>query len=141
MSNLSCFMAQNVEKVEQKKVVISNRFKDNGKPVEWVIQPISSSQDKAIRKECTKKVQVPGKKNQFTQDFDANEYVGRLTASCVVFPDLNNAELQDSYGVKTPHSLLETMLLPGELDALASKVQEINNMNSLAEDVEEVKNS
>lgn len=141
MSSLSCFMAQNVEKVEQKKVVISNRFKDNGKPVEWVIQPINSSQDKAIRKECTKRVPIPGKKNQYTQDFDANEYVVRLSAACVVFPDLNNAELQDSYGVKTSHALLETMLVSGELDVLASKVQEINNMTTLAEDVEDVKNS
>ncbi len=140
MGNLSCFMAQNVAKVEQKKVVVSDRFKDGDKPVEWIIQPINSAQDKSIRQKCTKKVQVPGKKNQYTQEFDANEYVDVLTAACVVYPDLNNAELQDSYGVKTPHELLEVMLLPGELNVLATAVQEVNGMTSLAEDVEEVKN-
>lgn len=123
MSNLSCFLAGNVEKRENKKIVVGNRFKDkDGKPVEWEIRSISAEEDEVLRKACTKKVPVVGKKNQFTQDFDANAYLAKLASKAVIFPDLNDAELQNSYGVMGAEQLIKVMLYKDEFDYLTEQL-------------------
>lgn len=140
MSELSCFLAGNVEKRENKKVVVSERFKDKGKPVEWEIRSISAEEDEAIRKLCTKKVQVVGKKNQFTSEFDANGYLSKLAAKAVVFPDLNNAELQNSYGVMGAEALIKTMLYKDEFDRLTECLIDSTQTEDINELVDEAKN-
>ena len=63
MGELSCFLSQNALKVENEKYVASSRFLgSNKKPVEWEVRAISSAEDEALRKECTKRTPVPGKK-------------------------------------------------------------------------------
>lgn len=60
----------------------------------------------------------------------------------IVFPDLYNAELQDSYGVSTPEDLVREMIDdPGEYNKFLAYVQEFNGFDSNMEDkVEEAKN-
>lgn len=141
MGNLSFFLAGNVEKRTNKKVVISDRFKDDkGKPVEWEIRSISADEDEEIRKTCTRRVQVPGKKNQFTQDFDANAYLTKLAARAVVYPDLNDAELQNSYGAMGAEQLVKKMLYKDEFDALTEKLIEASETEDINELTEEAKN-
>ena len=141
MGNLSCFLAGNVEKRENKKVVISNRFKDkDGNAVEWEIRSISADEDEAIRKSCTKRVPIVGKKNQFTQDFDGNAYLAKLAAKAVVFPDLNNAELQNSYGVMGAEQLIKTMLYKDEFDYLTEQLVSSTETEDLNELIDEAKN-
>ena len=141
MSNLSCFLAQNVIKEETVKYVASKRFIDGGKPVEWELGCITSEEDERLRKSCTKKVQVPGKKNMFTPETDYDKYLGLLAVKCIKYPELNNAELQNSYGVMGEDALLKTMLKPGEYQDLLKKVQEINGFDTgMDELVEEAKN-
>lgn len=141
MSNLSCFLAGNAEKRENKKIVVSNRFKDtNGKPVEWEIRSISAEEDDLIRKACTKKVPIVGKKNQFTQDFDANKYLAKLAGAAVVYPDLNNAELQNSYGVMGAEQLIIKMLYKDEFDFLTEQLVSEAETNDVNELIEEAKN-
>ena len=141
MSNLSAFLAQNVQQGEVSKHIVSKRFLDNGKPVEWQIQSTTSEEDEQLRKSCTKKVQVPGKKNQFTQDTDFDKYLGLLAVKCIIYPNLNDASLQDSYGVMGADTLLKKMLKPGEYQELMKKVQVINGFDiGLEEIVEEAKN-
>lgn len=143
MSKLSAFMSQNAVKENNIKVVVSERFVDDkNKPMEWELKPISSSKDEAIRKSCTKKVPVPGRRGQFTYDTDFNQYLGKLAVACVLFPNLKDVELQNSYGVLGDDVLLKTMLKPGEYADLMSKVQEINGYEQSMEDmVDEAKNS
>lgn len=142
MSDLTMFFAENVEKDENIKYAVSKRFKDKvGKPVEWELCCVSSKEDEEIRKSCTKKVPVVGQKGRYTQETDTNQYLGKLVARCVVFPNLSNAELQSSYGVMGADNLLKTMLKSGEYSDLVLKVQEINGFNETLEDeVEEAKN-
>lgn len=140
MSNLSCFLAGNVEKRENKKVIISDRFKDKGQPVEWEIRSISAEEDELLRKACTKKVQVVGKKNQFTSEFDANGYLSKLAAKAVVYPDLNNAELQNSYGVMGAEQLIKAMLYKDEFDKLTEYLVESTQTEDINELVDEAKN-
>ena len=130
-------------KVENVKHVVSKRFVDEkGEPIPWELCCITSEEDEAIRKACTKRVPIPGKKNQYTQEIDYNLYLGKLAARCTVFPNLNDKELQDSYGVMGADALLKKMLKPGEYADYLQKVQEVNGFEVTFEDaVEEAKNS
>lgn len=140
MSNLSAFLAGNVELRPNKKVVISERFKDKGKPVEWEIRSVSAGEDEAIRKSCTKSVPIVGKKNQFKQEFDANLYLAKLASIAVVFPDLNDAELQQSYGVMGSENLIRKMLYKDEFDALAEAIVSATDTDDINDLVDEAKN-
>lgn len=142
MSNLNAFLNQNVVKVENKEYIASNRFRDEkGNPIPWVLRPVTSQEDESLRASCTKRVQIPGRQNQFTQETDMNKYIGLLAVKCTVFPDLYNTELQDSYKVMGADELLKTMLLPGEYADYLVEVQKINGFNqSFEEKVDEAKN-
>ena len=141
MSDFSIFMAGNVANNEIVKYVATKRIKHKGKPVEWELKPISSSLDESIRKECTKKVPIAGKRGQYNQETDTDKYIGKLCVACTVYPNLNDAELQDSYGVKSGDELLKKMLLPGEYTEYKAKVMEVNGYDmSMEELVDEAKN-
>lgn len=141
MSKFAAFMAGNVEKVENKKIVISNRFKDeNGKPIPWEIRALSADENDALQAHCMVNVPIPGQKNQYTRELDQIRYTAMLLAEAVVYPELNDAELQDSYGVKGAESLLRKMLLITEYNELAKEVAALGKIEGLAELVEEAKN-
>ena len=142
MSGLSAFFSQNAVKAENIKYVASKRFLDENKePVEWEIKPITSKEDELLRKSCTSRKPIPGKRNMFQPEADTDKYAGLLGAKCTVFPDLNNKELQDTYGVMSGDELLKAMLLPGEYADYLIKVQEVNGFEVSQEDlVEQAKN-
>jgi hypothetical protein len=141
MSDFTIFMAGNAQKDESVKYVASKRFGTKNNPVEWELKAIDSDLDEAIRKECTKKIPIPGKRGQFTQETDTDKYIAKMCAACTVYPNLNDAELQDSYGVKSADALLRKMLLPGEYTEYKAKVMEVNGYDmSMEELVEEAKN-
>jgi len=143
MGNLSGFLSQNALKVENVKHIVSKRFLDeDGKPIPWEIRCITSTEDEALRKASTKRVPVPGKRNQFTQEVDYNLYLGKLASTCTAYPNLDDAELQNSYGVMGADALLKTMLTPGEYADYLTKIQEVNGFEvTFEESVEEAKNS
>lgn len=142
MSNLSAFMAGNAIKDDVVKYVASKRFIDGeGKAIEWELNSVDSDVDEEIRKSCTRKVQVPGKKNTFIPETDYTKYVNLLAVKCITFPNLHDIELQNSYGVMGAENLLKKMLKPGEYQDLLNKIHEINGFNvSMNDLVEEAKN-
>lgn len=141
MSDFSVFMAGNALKGDTVKFVASKRFVVKGKPVQWEIKAIDSDTDEAIRKECTKRVPIAGKRGQYNNETDTDKYIGKMCVACTVYPNLNDAELQDSYGVKSADALLKKMLLPGEYTEYKAKVMEVNGYDmSMEELVDEAKN-
>ena len=141
MSAFSVFMAGSAKTDETVKFVASKRFVDKGKPVEWELKAIDSDTDELLRKECTKKVPIAGKRGQYNQETDTDKYLGKVCVACTVYPNLNDAELQDSYGVKDGLSLLKKMLKPGEYTEYKAKVMEINGYDmSMEELVDDAKN-
>lgn len=139
--NLSAFLAQNARKVENRRIAVSNRFTDeNGKPVEWEITCITAGENQRIRKDCVRNIPVSGKRGQLTQDFDTAAYQARLAACCVVFPDLNDKDLQNSYGVMGAEQLISAMLTPGEFDNLILAITDHNGFSTDGELIEEAKN-
>lgn len=142
MSDFSAFLAQNKVKQENIKFAVSKSFIGaDDKPIEWELRPVTADEDEAIRRAATKKTKVPGRSNQYTSEMDANTYLAKLTAASVVYPDLKNAELQNSYKVMGEDALLKAMLTGGEFVTLSSKVAEINGFDTdINEAVEEAKN-
>lgn len=144
MSNLNAFLSQNAVQEENVKHVASKRFiGDTGKPLKWEITSVTSDEDELLRKSCTKRVPVPGKRNQYTPETDYNSYLAKLAVKCTVFPNLNNKDLQDSYGPTAmgAEALLKVMLKPGEYQDYLIKIQEVNGFDvGITELVEEAKN-
>lgn len=139
--SLSAFMAQNAIKVDNRKIAVSRRFIDeNGNAMEWEITCITAAENQKIRKDSLRNVPITGKRGQYTQDFDTAQYQAKLAARCVVFPDLNDAAVQESYGVMGAEALISSMLTPGEFDNLILAITELCGFTTEGEQVDEAKN-
>ena len=113
--------------------VCSTLKDENGNVVMWQIRHITTEENEDIRQEC---MEEKGGKYRL----NVNKYLSKITAMSVVYPNLYDADLQDSYGKKTPESLLKAIVdCPGEYDSIVSFVQEINGFTSLREDIEKAK--
>ncbi len=133
MGSLDAFL--NPIQTENKEIIVSNRFQEDGKPVPFIIRPISEDENKKLIKKFTKR------DKRGNETFDQAEYVQALTASAVVFPDLSNAELQKHYNVLGESDLLAKMLYAGEYAELAAAVQDLSGIDEdINETVDGVKN-
>lgn len=134
MSSLNAFL--HPEEVGNQEVIVSERFKENGKPVPFVIRPITQTENEVLIKQSTKK----SKKNE-QGEFDRVAYQQALVAAAVVEPDLENAELQKAYGVLGAPKLLAKMLYIGEFALLMEAVQKLSGLDAdINDEVEEAKN-
>lgn len=144
MSNLQAFFAHNKKQNENIKRAVSKRFVDeNGNPIEWEFAAISPARDEELKSECTKRSMITqGKrKGQYNTNFDNIKYQRLLTVESVVYPNLHDRELQDSYGVMGANELLNKMLTIGELTDASVAAQEVNGFDiEIDELVEEAKN-
>lgn len=133
MSSLSAFL--NPVKIENKEIVVSERFQENGKTVPFVIRPIGQDENEQIIRKHTKK----DKKG--VEYFDRVAYNQELVAAAVVEPDLKSDELQKAYGVIGEVKLLTKMLYIGEYAELMQEVQELSGLDKdINDDIEEAKN-
>jgi hypothetical protein len=143
MGNLALFMKKN-KKVRQNAFYPATKtlLDEKGNPLMWEIKPLTTEETEKIRLECTREVPVPGKKNMFRDKVNSNLYLDKMMVAAIVFPDLYNAELQDSYGVKTPEELLKKMIDdPSEYSDLMSFIQEQSGFDKdIQDEVEEAKN-
>lgn len=143
MSNLSLFLKKNKTKKENTFYAPTKSLCDeNGEPLKWEIKAITTKENDLIREECTMEVQVKGKPNLYRPKINTSLYGAKMIVASVVFPDLNNKELQDSYGVTTPYELIKEMVDdPGEYNDFLAFVQEFNGFTStMDEKVDEAKN-
>lgn len=142
MSRYAAFMAGNVKKTENRRVVVSKRMvdPDTGKPQEWEIRLLTAGENEEIQRRCMVNVPVAGQAGVYSRQLDQQAYVGEMAAACVVYPQLNDAELQDSYGVKTARELLWAMLEPKEYTLLVSEVTSLGSVETLEMLVDEAKN-
>lgn len=143
MSNFSRFMKKNkIVKGNKTFPATKSLVDENGKPLEWVIRPLTTKENDAIRDECMIDVPVKGKANVFRPKLNTSKYIGRMVCASVVEPNLYDKELQDSYGVMTPDDLLKEMIDdPGEYQTFVTFVQEFNGFNTTLDDkIKEAKN-
>lgn len=141
MSKFNAFLAQNKVKHENIKYRLSADFLDeDGQPAEWELRHLGAEENEQLQRESMVKVSVPGKPGQFNQELDIGKYNLKMACCSVVSPDLNDKELQDSYGVMGAEKLLLKMLSAADYNKLTSKIVEFNGFKSINDDVEEAKN-
>lgn len=143
MSKFAKFMKAN-------KTVKKNEFyaatkslcDDDGKPLMWEFRHISTAENDELRENCTVDVPVPGRNGAFRPKVKTTKYMQSMIARSVVFPDLFDKELQESYGVATPEQLLTALVDdPGEYSDLSIFVQKLNGFDiSFEGEVDEAKN-
>ena len=133
MSNFKSFMKENVAEVAPSELPLP-RF---GEPIK--LRPVPSEEADLINDRCFKN--VAGKRGRQERVFDPVAYNRRLNVASIVYPDLNNTELQQSYGVKGAEALYGKMFLAGETSLISEKVSEISGSDITIEDeVDEAKN-
>lgn len=133
MSSLNAFL--HPEQTGNKEVIVSERFRENGKVVPFVIRPITQGENEELIRRHTKR----DKKGNET--FDRVSYSREMTAAAVVSPSLEDAEIQKAYGVLGASKVLSKLLYIGEYATLAQAVQELSGLDTdINEDIEEAKN-
>ena len=142
MSNFSKFMKANkIQKQNVFHAVTKSLVDENGEPLMWELKPLTTKENEAIREACTIDVPVKGKPNMYRPKTDMGKYQTKLMCAAIVSPDLNNAELQNSYGVMSAEDLLKEMVDdPAEYTDLMVFVQQISGFKTLQDEVEEAKN-
>nr|DAT06854.1 MAG TPA: tail assembly chaperone protein [Caudoviricetes sp.] len=143
MSQFNRFMKENkIKKSNTTYAATKSLVDENGKPLLWTIKAITTAENDIIREDCTKDIPVTGKPNMFRPKLNTSKYIAKMICASVVEPNLNDKELQDSYGVMTADELLKEMVdNPGEYGDFAAFVQKFNGFEvSLEDKVEEAKN-
>lgn len=143
MSKFAKFMKANkIAKANEKYAPTASLVDDNGKPLEWEFKSITSKENEALRNSCTVEVQVTGKPGVYRPKVNTDQYLNKLIVASTVYPDLYDAELQDSYGVKTPEELLYALVdNAGEYQELTVWMQKYQGFTkSFEEKVDEAKN-
>lgn len=138
--SFDAFLKTNKIEKENELIPVSKSFVDeDGNPILWEVRQLSNDEMKYIKKTCVK--QNRDKRGNVTVETDTDKMVGLMAAMSTVYPDLKNAELQNSYGVMGEVALLEAMLSAGELLAYEQEVNRINGFDvSFDDKVEEAKN-
>ena len=136
MGKLDLFLKSRVPADFTEKIALSQRFADEeGNVILWELKSVSASEDEALRLSSVKR----GEGGSF--ELDTNIYAAKLASATVLFPDLNDAKLQDSYGVMGAERLLKEMLKAGEYQRLLKEVRRINGFGEVTgELVDEAKN-
>lgn len=140
--NLSAFLKQNVEVVNETEYVASKRIKDaNGEPIAWKIKTLATDETEKMRKKYTKRI-TDRITRQTEERFEMTAYNEELISKAITYPNLYDAELQDSWGVTEPVDLVKVMLTPGEYaDLLAAATEAQGYDAGMKDKVKEVKNS
>lgn len=143
MSDLSRFLKKNKKLKENVQHAVTKSLTDEkGQPLLWEIRPLTSKETNRLTDECTFQEQVPGKPNVFRNKINSTKLLQKMMVASVVFPNLNDKDLQDSYGVMTPEELITEMVDdPGEYNNFGKYLNELNGFNEgINEKVEEAKN-
>lgn len=141
--NFQAFLKGNAKPIEDIEMIVSKRFVDEeGNAIPWVLRQLTGKESNNLRKKHTKKIK--NKLGRIEEQFNSEAYQEEFITSSVIFPDLRNAKLQESYNALGEYDLLQKMLSADELANLQIKIsgfaeEEIieNSMDNL---VEEAKN-
>lgn len=140
--SFEAFMKRNkITKPNVKYAATKSLVDENGKPLEWEIKALSTKEAEKIRESCTVDVPFKGKPGMYRPKLNTNLYTAKMVVASIVYPDLYDAALQNSYGVTTPEDLIKEMVdNPAEYMDLSTFVQEYNGFETLQEKVDEAKN-
>lgn len=132
--DLKCFLKENTVAVEDKEYIASDRFRGNdGQPVPWRLRVLDNREVDRMVKSCQKKEWLP-KSKEYRYRTDNEQLAVEMVCASVVYPNLNSAELQESYGAVGAQELVRAMLTPGEYTDLVFAVNEVCGFQSDMDD-------
>jgi hypothetical protein len=132
MDNIKYFLKSNKKQRKNEFFPITNDLVDEaGNVVEWELKPLTTDEVEALRTEISSK-----------GNYDQNKYIKKIICASVISPDLNNIELQNSYGVKSAEELITKILdCPGDYYKLLEKVLKLSKLDeTFADKIAEAKN-
>lgn len=133
MGKFSAFLKGNVKETENEPLKLE-RFEE-----EIILRAIPSEESDLINDRCFKN--KAGMKGKQERVFDLVKYNREICIASIVHPDLNDKELQESYGVLGAGQLFGKMFYLGEANQILEKVTELSGIGkSMDEDIEEAKN-
>ena len=133
MSEFKAFLKGNVGDVVNAQLKLE-RFSE---PIS--LRPLTPDEGDAITKLCY--INKAGKKGKQEREFDVAKYNREICLASIVHPDLNNTEIQESYGVMGADSLYSKLFLLGEANEILQEIMDISGFNSsIDEEIEKAKN-
>jgi hypothetical protein len=133
MSKFKAFLKENVQAAENASLKL-DRFSEA-----ILLRPLSSGESDLISDRCYKN--KAGRKGKQERVFDAIRYNREICVASIVHPDLNDTELQESYGVRGADNLFSKLFLLGEANQILEKVSEISGIDTTMDDeIEAAKN-
>lgn len=138
MSNFEQFMKKNKVKVENVKYPVTASLQDeNGEPLLWELRAVPTKERHVLTDECT---YVKQTESGEVTELDNNLLMRKVAAAAVVYPNLRDKELQDSYGVMTPEDLIVEMVdCAEEFTALMVMVNKYGKVD-IKKEIDEAKN-
>jgi len=138
MSELSLFLKGGKRVKENAFFAATKSLADSdGKPLLWEIRAVTTREDEELRDSSSRYDAGTGRFR-----LDVNRYMAKLAAASVVYPNLYNAELQNSYEVSTPEDLIREMIDdPSEYQTFIGFIRGFGGLDvSLSERIERAKN-
>lgn len=133
MGKFKSFLKGNVEQVEN----VSLKLKRFDEAI--ILRPLDSDEAGKINDRCF--INKPGRKGKQERTFDVIKYNREICVASIVHPDLNDKELQESYGVLGADNLYGKMFLLGEANEILETVMEVSGIDtSMDEEIETAKN-
>lgn len=124
VTSVNDFLLENVGSPVEKRELRLKRFK-----TPWTIKSLTAEETSELRKLATKR-ELNKRTHQYEQATDQNKFADSVLTAAVVVPDLNNAELQKSWGcIGEPEKLLKRMLSMGEYTELSNAVMDLSGLN------------
>lgn len=135
--SLKSFFKENNIKIENVKYIASDRFKDeNGEVIEWELKVLDNKKVDELRNRFSSRSYV-NHKEEFK--FNSEDFMKVFVTEAIVFPNLTDKDLQDSYGVFSPYELLQEILTVGELTRLTEYINNLHDYKA-EKKVDEIKN-
>lgn len=135
--SLKSFFKENNIKIENVKYIASDRFKDeNGEVIEWELKVLDNKKVDELRNRFSSRSFV-NHKEEFK--FNSEDFMKVFVTEAIVFPNLTDKDLQDSYGVFSPYELLQEILTVGELTRLTEYINNLHDYKA-EKKVDEIKN-
>lgn len=132
MGTLKAFFKQNKKGEETRKVKLPN-FDE---PV--VIRVISGKEYERIQERCFEN--KPGRKGKQERVFNATKFNRELCIASIMTPNLNDTELQESYGATGASELFGEMFNWGEQTRILEEITEASGIEDINDMIEDVKN-
>lgn len=132
MTSIKSFLKKNKKKTENIKLKLES-FDEH---IELRI--ISGREYDAIQDKCY--VNKPGRKGRQERVLDMSKFNNLLCSASVVVPDLQNAELQESYGVRGEQDLYGEMFTFTDHLKILEAISNASGLDNFDDLVDEAKN-